>query len=86
MSEPKFKVGDKIVWDRNNWIVVAVDSVTYELKLENQKTWTKHGKQGYMDIETIDKYAKKVEQNGGSKRSRKIKRSRNRSRVYKKYY
>ncbi len=86
MSESKFKVGDKIVWDTNIWNVVDVNSGLYDLKLENQKLWTRHGKQGYMDIETIDATATKVEQNAGSKRSRKNRRSRNRSRVYRKYY
>jgi hypothetical protein len=86
MSESKFKVGDKILWDRNIWIVVNVNSELYELELANKNVWTRHGKQGYMDIETIDASATKVEQNAGSKRSRKNRRSRNRSRVYRKYY
>ena len=84
-SEPKFKVGDYIKWDRILWLVVNVENNIYELKLVNPSQFnTRHGNGGYMDSNEIDKTATLVEtvsKVGGSKRSGKKRRSRNRRRI-----
>ena len=80
----KFKVGDFIIWDRIKWIVVNADNNMYELKLVNPKQFTtRHGNGGYLDSSIIDETAtlfETVSTNGGSKRSRKNRRSINKRR------
>jgi len=85
MSESqKFKVGDFIIWDRIKWLVVNADNGLYELKLVNPKQFTTtHGNGGYMSSDVIDETAtlfETISTNGGSKRSRKNRRSINRRR------
>jgi hypothetical protein len=85
MSESqRFKVGDFIIWDNITWLVVNTDNNLYELKLANSKQFTRrHGNGGYMSSDKIDETATlfvTVSTNGGSKRSRKNRRSINRRR------
>jgi hypothetical protein len=82
MPQPKFNAGDHIIWDNKEWYVVNAEGephIRYELKPASDNIW----KCGYTGSQIIDKTATKIETAatpGGSVRSRKNRRSKNRQR------